>query len=84
MKKSDFEQFRWLNESQAAFEDDKLTIHAPEKSDFFRNNGAISSEGITPDSLNNAPFYYTEVAGDRVYSEFSSEQRTVRNIRRGE
>lgn len=66
MKKSDFEQFHWLNESQATFEDDKLTIHAPEKSDFFCNNGAISSEGITPDSLTNAPFYYTEVAGDFV------------------
>ncbi|MEJ8305141.1 DUF1349 domain-containing protein [Saccharibacillus sacchari] len=66
MKKSDFEQFHWLNESQATFENDKLTIYAPEKSDFFCNNGAISSEGITPDSLTNAPFYYTEVTGDFV------------------
>lgn len=66
MQKSDFEQFRWLNESRATFEDNKLTIYAPEKSDFFCNNGAISSEGLTPDSLANAPFYYTEVSGDFV------------------
>ncbi len=66
MKKNDFEQFRWLNESSALFENDKLKIHAPAKSDFFCNNGAVSDEGITPESLTNAPFYYTEVTGDFV------------------
>lgn len=33
---------------------------------FFCNNGAISEEGITPESLKNAPFYYTEINGDFV------------------
>lgn len=32
----------------------------------FANNGAVSEEGITPESLSNAPFYYTEVEGDFV------------------
>lgn len=30
------------------------------------NKGAIGEEGITPESLCNAPFYYTEITGDFV------------------
>lgn len=66
MNPADFKDFRWLNESRAEFEGDKLTIYAPEKSDFFCNNGAVSDEGITPESLTNAPFFYKEVTGDFV------------------
>lgn len=43
-------------------------IEAPGESDFFCNNGAISQEGITPETLHNAPFFYTEVSGDFVMS----------------
>jgi regulation of enolase protein 1 (concanavalin A-like superfamily) len=66
MEKSIFDNFKWINESKATFVDGKLVIVAPEKSDFFCNNGAISETGITPESLCNAPFYYTEVTGDFV------------------
>lgn len=66
MSQADFADFRWLNESRAEFEENKLTIYAPEKSDFFCNNGAVSEEGITPESLANAPFFYKEVTGDFV------------------
>ncbi|WP_037288315.1 DUF1349 domain-containing protein [Saccharibacillus sacchari] len=66
MNPADFKDFRWLNESRAEFEGDKLTIYAPEKSDFFCNNGAVSDEGITPESLTNAPFFYKEVTGNFV------------------
>ena len=52
-------EFKWLNEGQAKTEGDVIKILAPAKSDFFFNNGAISEEGITPESLCNAPFYYT-------------------------
>lgn len=61
-----FENFKWLNQSQAAYNNGELVIHAPEGSDFFCNHGGISEEGITPESLLNAPFYYTEVKGDFV------------------
>ena len=59
-------EFKWLNEGQAKTEGDVIKILAPAKSDFFFNNGAISEEGITPESLCNAPFYYTEISGDFV------------------
>ncbi len=61
-----FEHFQWLNESRSTFANGELTIHAPQESDFFCNNGAIAEEGITPLSLQNAPFYFTEVEGDFV------------------
>ena len=55
--------FRWLNEAPARIEDDALVIAAPPRSDFFRNHGAVAEEGITPDSIQNAPHYYTEIQG---------------------
>lgn len=66
MENSMFEKFKWLNMSNAIYVDDQLIIKAPPKTDFFCNNGLISATGITPDSFNNAPFYYTEVSGDFV------------------
>ncbi|MBE0339670.1 DUF1349 domain-containing protein [Paenibacillus sp. 23TSA30-6] len=66
MEQSVFEQFKWINESKATFENDKLIIEAPAKSDFFNNNGAVSETGITPENLTNAPFYYKEVTGNFV------------------
>lgn len=59
-------EFKWLNESKIIKNDDRWEISATEQSDFFCNNGAISEEGITPESLKNAPFYYTEINGDFV------------------
>ena len=58
--------FKWLNESKKQESSGKITLMATEKSDFFRNPCAVAKDGITPDSLGNAPFYYTEVAGDFV------------------
>jgi uncharacterized protein len=66
MTKDIFREFKWLNESNAKFSGDCLVIDAPAKTDFFCNNGAISQSGITPETLCNAPFYYTEVTGDFV------------------
>lgn len=62
----DFRNFHWLNESSIRFDKEKAILYAPPKSDYFCNNGAISENGITPDTLNNAPFFYTEVVGDFV------------------
>jgi hypothetical protein len=68
MTKDVFREFKWLNESSAKFREGRLVIDAPAKTDFFCNNGAISQSGITPKTLYNAPFYYTEVTGDFVLS----------------
>lgn len=58
--------FNWINESVINKEHNSIEIYAPKETDFFCNNGAIGEEGITPESLCNAPFYYTEVAGNFV------------------
>ena len=60
-------EFQWLNESEMTERDDVISIFAPEHTDFFCNSGAEAEEGdAVPDSLCNAPFYYTEVEGDFV------------------
>jgi regulation of enolase protein 1 (concanavalin A-like superfamily) len=66
MNKIDFKNFKWLNESNIKFDEGKIVMHAPAQSDFFCNNGAVSEEGVTPESLCNAPYFYTEVTGDFV------------------
>ncbi|MNI44691.1 hypothetical protein D3C73_990780 [compost metagenome] len=66
MQQSIFNDFKWINPSKATFVEDKLMIEAPAETDFFCNNGAVSETGNTPESLCNAPFYYTEVTGDFV------------------
>lgn len=59
-------EFKWLNQSTITKSEKRIEIFAPKESDFFCNNGAVGDEGITPESLSNAPFYYTEVAGDFI------------------
>lgn len=66
MKLTDFHNFHWLNESHIRFEDEKAILYAPAGSDFFCNNGAISEDGITPNSLCNAPFFFIEVEGNFI------------------
>lgn len=65
MKKIDFEHFKWLNESDLRFEDDKMIMYGPPQSDFFCSH-KVSSQTGTPESRTNAPFFFTEVAGDFV------------------
>lgn len=59
-------EFKWINEGIIRQTDNHIEIDASAQSDFFCNNGAVSEEGITPETLCNAPFYYTEVDGDFV------------------
>lgn len=59
-------EFKWINEGIIRQTDNHIEIDAPAQSDFFCNNGAVSEEGITPETLCNAPFYYIEVDGDFV------------------
>lgn len=59
-------EFKWLNQSTITKSEKRIEIFAPKESDFFCNNGAVGDEGITPESLSNAPFYYTEVTGEFI------------------
>ena len=59
-------QFKWMNESKAKTEGDRIEVLATPKSDFFYSSQSAGDEGITPESLCNAPFYYTEIKGDFV------------------
>lgn len=59
-------EFKWLNESSIVKEEDKITIIAPAKTDFFQGSIQECEEGFLPEVLSNAPFYYTEIDGDFV------------------
>ena len=59
-------EFSWMNKSTITKDGEKITIMAPPKTDYFRyigNNGDLSR---SPEGIDNAPFYYTEVEGDFV------------------
>ena len=60
-------QFRWMNESRLSESKDKLEMYAPAHTDFFCSSESAGEEGITPESLCNAPYYYTEIKGDFVF-----------------
>ena len=59
-------EFKWINESTMKQDGSLIEIFAPAQSDFFYNNGSVNEVGITPESLCNAPFCYTEISGDFV------------------
>lgn len=65
-KKMDYTQFKWLNEGEIKIEGDKIVMKAPALTDFFCGGDIDSAEGILPESLCNAPYYYTEMEGDFV------------------
>ena len=59
-------EFKWLNESTIKEMDGRIEIMAPGQTDFFCGSIDECEEGILPESLGNAPYYYTEVEGDFV------------------
>lgn len=59
-------EFQWMNQSEIRKDGTRIEIMATPQSDFFCNSGSVSEEGITPETLSNAPYYYTEVDGDFV------------------
>lgn len=66
MAKETFQDFKWLNESTARFEGDRLVIDAPAKTDYFCSNDGNSPQEITLASKCNAPFFHTDITGDFV------------------
>ena len=61
-----FDNFNWINEGEIKIEENKVVIKAPALTDFFCGGSTTSEEGILPESLCNAPYFYTEVKGDFV------------------
>ena len=59
-------EFKWLNHSTIQQTGDKIEIMAPGQTDFFRGSIDECEEGILPESLCNAPYYYTELEGNFV------------------
>ena len=59
-------EFQWMYQSEIREDGARIEIMATPQSDFFCNSGSASEEGITPESLSNAPYYYTEIEGDFV------------------
>ena len=59
-------EFQWMNQSEIREDGARIEIKATPQSDFFCNSGSASEEGITPESLSNALYYYTEIEGDFV------------------
>lgn len=56
-----------MNESRLTESKDRLELYAPAHTDFFCSSESAGEEGITPESLCNAPYYYTELKGDFVF-----------------
>ena len=58
-------EWKWLNESQMIEMNGELAITAPAGTDWFNN--PVPEDGILPEPVANAPFFYTEVKGDFVF-----------------
>ena len=59
------DQFKWINESRAAWEKGVLTVYAPDRTDYF--NSPIKENGAFPEPVANATLLYTELTGDFVF-----------------
>ena len=60
------EKFHWINEGEVVLEENRIIMMSPALTDFFCGGETTSEEGILPESLCNAPYYYTEIDGDFV------------------
>lgn len=58
-------EWKWLNKSSMIETNGELSIIAPAKTDWFNN--PIPENGILPDPVANAPFFYTDVRSDFVF-----------------
>lgn len=60
-----YADWKWLNESRAITMNGEIAIEAPAKTDWFNN--PVPENGKIQAPVTNAPFFYTEVAGDFVF-----------------
>lgn len=62
-----FDNWKWLNESKIAVDEDEVTIYAPGHQDWFRNP-VPNAEGAFDKPVAEAPVLYMEIEGDFVFS----------------
>lgn len=67
MVRNMFGEWKWLNESQMIHENGEIVIYAPANTDWF-NNPIPEEDGRLSAPVANAPFFYTEVEGDFLFS----------------
>ena len=60
-----YADWKWLNESRAITMNGEIAIEAPAQTDWFNN--PVPENGKIQAPVANAPFFYTEVAGDFVF-----------------
>ncbi len=60
-----FENFKWVNESSAEYNDGVLTVYAPAETDYF--NSPVKENGAFPEPVANASLFYTKITGDFVF-----------------
>ena len=73
-------QFKWMNESRLTECENRLELYAPAHTDFFYSSESAGEEGITPESLCNAPYYYTELKKDRSAARYLKENLSHANF----
>ncbi len=62
-----FNDWKWICESNATINEKEISIYAPGKTDWFRNPIPNSKNELDA-PVANAPFFYTDVTGDFVFS----------------
>lgn len=67
MNTMDFKDWKWLNESKADISEQEVAIHATGHTDWFCSPVPDSCGSLEP-PVSSAPFFYTEVTGDFVFS----------------
>lgn len=62
-----FNNWKWICESNATIKENEISIYAPGNTDWFRNP-IPNSQNELDAPVANAPFFYTDVTGDFVFS----------------
>ncbi len=60
-----FDNYKWINESKAEYQDGVLKVYAPAQTDYF--NSPVKENGAFPEPVASASLLYTELTGDFVF-----------------
>lgn len=63
----DYTDWKWLNESRVTTSGDEVLIYAPGHTDWFKNP-VPTPDGEFEKPVASAPFFYTDITGDFVFS----------------
>lgn len=59
------DNFKWVNESKAEYQDGVLKVYAPAQTDYF--NSPVKENGAFPEPVASASLFYTELTGDFIF-----------------